>query len=59
MEDPRRRRRRRVRLVDTVTFTYTELPDGWGLLGQKSFFRFFTVVFRAADFEFDLDPVVA
>ncbi len=32
-------------------------PYGWGLLGQLSFFRFFTVAFRAIDFEFDLSPV--
>lgn len=32
-------------------------PYAWGLLGQASFFRFFTVIFRAADFEFEIDPV--
>jgi len=32
-------------------------PYGWGLLGQRSFFRYFTVTFRAADFEFELEPV--
>jgi hypothetical protein len=32
-------------------------PFSWGLLGQRSFFRYFTVVFRAADFEFEIQPV--
>lgn len=32
-------------------------PYSWGLLGQLSFFRLFSVVFRAADFEFELDMV--
>lgn len=32
-------------------------PYAWGLLGQASFFRFFTVTFRAADFEFEVDPI--
>jgi hypothetical protein len=32
-------------------------PYGWGLLGHLSFFRFFTVVFRAVDLEFELEPV--
>lgn len=32
-------------------------PYVWGLLGQLSFFRFFTVVFRAADFTFEAEPV--
>ncbi len=32
-------------------------PYSWGLLGQSSFFRYFTVTFRAADFEFELTPV--
>lgn len=31
-------------------------PYAWGLLGQLSFFRFFTVSFRAADFEFEVIP---
>ncbi|HUP69077.1 MAG TPA: hypothetical protein VM142_04600 [Acidimicrobiales bacterium] len=31
----------------------------WGLLGQRSFFHFFTVTFRASDFEFDIEPRVA
>lgn len=31
----------------------------WGLLGQRSFFRYFTVTFRAADFEFELTPVTS
>ena len=29
-------------------------PYAWGLLGQLSFFRHFTVVFRAADFELEV-----
>ena len=32
-------------------------PYSWGLLGQLSFFRFFTVVFRAADFQFELEAL--
>ena len=32
-------------------------PYGWGLLGQLSFFRFFTVAFRAADFTFEVESV--
>lgn len=32
-------------------------PYSWGLLGHLSFFRFFTVVFRAVDLEFELEPV--
>ncbi|MDP8958582.1 MAG: hypothetical protein M3N51_05120 [Actinomycetota bacterium] len=32
-------------------------PYGWGLLGQLSFFRFFTVIFRAADFEFEVEAI--
>jgi hypothetical protein len=32
-------------------------PYSWGLLGHRSFFRYFTVTFRAVDFEFDLEPV--
>ena len=32
-------------------------PRGWGLLGQISFFRYFVVTFRAADFELEIDPV--
>jgi hypothetical protein len=31
-------------------------PYAWGLLGQLSFFRFFTVTFRAGDFEFEITP---
>ena len=31
-------------------------PYAWGLLGHESFFRWFTVTFRAADFEFELEP---
>jgi hypothetical protein len=29
-------------------------PYSWGLLGQLSFFRFHTVAFRAADWEFEV-----
>ncbi|MGH9187632.1 MAG: aspartyl protease family protein [Acidimicrobiales bacterium] len=32
-------------------------PYGWGLLGQLSFFRSFTVTFRTADFELEIEPV--
>ncbi len=32
-------------------------PYGWGLLGQSSFFRFFTVTFRAANLELQIDPI--
>jgi hypothetical protein len=32
-------------------------PYAWGLLGQLGFFRWFTVTFRAADFEMVLEPV--
>lgn len=32
-------------------------PYAWGLLGQRSFFRFFTVTFRAADFELEIEPI--
>lgn len=32
-------------------------PYGWGLLGQLSFFRYFTVTLRAADFEFEIEPI--
>lgn len=32
----------------------TPWPYAWGLLGQVSFFRFFTVTFRVADFEFEV-----
>ena len=32
-------------------------PYEWGLLGQLSFFRYFTVIFRASDFEFEIVPV--
>jgi hypothetical protein len=31
-------------------------PYAWGLLGHESFFRWFTVTFRAADYEFELEP---
>jgi hypothetical protein len=32
-------------------------PYGWGLLGQRSFFRFFTVTSRTADFELEVMPI--
>lgn len=32
-------------------------PYSWGLLGHRSFFRYFTVTFRAADFEFEVAGV--
>lgn len=32
-------------------------PYSWGLLGQESFFRYFTVTFRAVDFEFEIASV--
>ncbi|MGH3923360.1 MAG: hypothetical protein ACRDTT_10900 [Pseudonocardiaceae bacterium] len=32
-------------------------PHAWGLLGQLSFFRYFVVTFRAADFELEINPV--
>jgi len=32
-------------------------PYSWGLLGQLSFFRYFTVTFRAADLELEIVPV--
>jgi len=32
-------------------------PYSWGLLGDRSFFRSFTVTFRAADFEFEVARV--
>jgi hypothetical protein len=32
-------------------------PRSWGLLGQRSFFRYFVVTFRTADFELDIAPV--
>jgi len=33
-------------------------PD-WGLLGHASFFRWFTVTFRAYDGEFEVEPISA
>jgi len=42
-------------LVDSGAMN-TLLP-GWGLLGQLSFFRYFVVTFRAADFELEIEPV--
>jgi hypothetical protein len=32
-------------------------PYAWGLLGHHSFFRWFTITFRAADHEFQLEPI--
>jgi hypothetical protein len=32
-------------------------PYAWGLLGQHSFFRYFSVTFRAADGELEIEPV--
>lgn len=32
-------------------------PYSWGLLGQRSFFRYFTITFRAVDLEFEISPV--
>lgn len=32
-------------------------PRSWGLLGQRPFFRYFTVTFRTADFELEIAPV--
>ncbi|MGI9033259.1 MAG: hypothetical protein ACR2HY_06185 [Acidimicrobiales bacterium] len=32
-------------------------PYVWGLLGHLSFFRYFTVTFRAVDFEFEVQAV--
>lgn len=32
-------------------------PYSWGLLGQTSFFRFFTVTFRAMDHEFEVAKI--
>jgi hypothetical protein len=34
-------------------------PFAWGLLGHESFFRWFTVTFRAADREFEVVPISA
>jgi hypothetical protein len=34
-------------------------PYAWGLLGHDSFFRWFTVTFRAADYEFELAAITA
>lgn len=34
-------------------------PYVWGLLGHESFFRWFTVTFRAADLEFEIEPIAA
>lgn len=31
-------------------------PRSWGLLGQRSFFRYFVVTFRTADFELEIAP---
>ena len=35
----------------------SDWPYSWGLLGHDAFFRFFTVTFRAADLEFEIDPI--
>lgn len=35
------------------------MPLDWGLLGHTSFFRWFTVTFRAYDGEFQVEPVTA
>ena len=32
-------------------------PYAWGLLGHHSFFRWFTIRFRAADYEIELEPI--
>lgn len=32
-------------------------PYSWGLLGHDAFFRFFTVTFRGADLEFEVEPI--
>jgi hypothetical protein len=32
-------------------------PYAWGLLGHDSFFRWFTVTFRAMDLEFEIEPI--
>jgi hypothetical protein len=32
-------------------------PYAWGILGHHSFFRWFTITFRAADHEFELEPI--
>ena len=32
-------------------------PYAWGLLGHHSFFRWFTVTLRAADLEFEIEPI--
>jgi len=34
-------------------------PYSWGLLGQQSFFRYFTVTFRTADWEFEVVQVAS
>lgn len=34
-------------------------PYAWGILGHRSFLRWFTVTFRAADHEFELEPIRA
>jgi len=31
-------------------------PRSWGLLGQRSFFRYFVVTFRTADFKLEIAP---
>ena len=32
-------------------------PYAWGLLGHHSFFRWFTITFRAVDHEFEIEPI--
>lgn len=34
-------------------------PFAWGLLGHEAFFRWFTVTFRAADLEFEIEPITS
>lgn len=34
-------------------------PYSWGLLGHRSFLRYFTVTFRAVDLEFEVTPVAS
>ena len=34
-------------------------PPGWALLGHEAFLRQFTLVVRAGDLEFELEPIVS
>ena len=34
-------------------------PYAWGLVGHDAFFRWFTVTFRAVDYEFELESITA